>query len=80
MMHSQVHCSRVGLVMGRRGVGSVRNEGGLGGPGPPQGTRDLHKKEKRKLGGPTFHRCTDCNYPSAVAPVAACVTTLVRLC
>ena len=53
---------------------------GYGGPGPPiRHEGPPIRKKNVSLG---FHILSfyQCNYPSAVAPVAACETTLVRLC
>ena len=60
---------------------SVRKEGAFGGGGSCHKARGIsHKKEKCKLGGSHILSFYRCNYPSAVAPVAACEATLVRLC
>ena len=42
--------------------------------GPPM------RKNNVSLGGPHILSLYRCNYPSAVAPVAACEAALVRLC
>ena len=53
---------------------------GSGGPGPHKAQGTSHKKVKYKFEESHILSLYRCNYPSAVAPVGACETTLVRLC